>query len=212
MDKQFTPISLSEDLWMVPCYMNREGNTYQPLFKPLEPNSLILNFRQPWTNEEDQTLDNLIKMQGKKAWALVAREINKIFHNGEDIRKGKQCRERYFNHINPQLKKGQWTADEDLYIIEMQAANGNKWSEIAKNLHGRNENQVKNRWKSLMNKQKLVEKSERCMVHTPIPISPPTSFVTYKIDPGFSALATIIQSQYFSQGNDPTPPFHLYFP
>ena len=214
MDKKLEPFQVNEDVWMIPCYSNRESNIYQPITTPLKISEDMqnINFRQAWSKEEDKALENFINLRGTKAWALIAKEINNLFHDGKNFRKGKQCRERYFNHINPNLKKGNWTEQEDLYIIEMQSANGNKWSDIAKNLSGRNENQVKNRWKSLMNikmKEKLCESPVQPI---PIPISPATSFIHYKIDPGFSALAEIIQAQYFSQANDATPPFHLYFP
>ena len=153
MDKKLEPFQVNEDVWMIPCYSNRESNIYQPMTTPLKISEDMqnINFRQAWSKEEDKALENFINLRGTKAWALIAKEINNLFHDGKNFRKGKQCRERYFNHINPNLKKGNWTEQEDLYIIEMQSANGNKWSDIAKNLSGRNENQVKNRWKSLMN-------------------------------------------------------------
>lgn len=215
MDKKLEPYALSEEVWMVPCYSNREGNVFQPMLTPLNTlkNLECVNIRKSWSEEEDKVLENLTNAQGTKAWSVISKEINNIFHNGESFRKGKQCRERYFNHINPNLKKGDWEEREDLYILEMQSANGNKWSEIAKSLPGRNENQVKNRWKSLKAKVKAEKKYNESPVQPiPISISPPTAFITYKLDPGFSTLAGIIQSQYYSQVNDATPPFHLYFP
>jgi hypothetical protein len=214
MDKKLAPFLTAEGVWMVPCYNNREGNTFQPICSPLNfsPEIAAINMRQTWSLEEDEALENLTKLQGTKAWAQIAREINCLFHEGRVYRKGKQCRERYFNHINPTLKKGDWSKEEDEFIIGMQQSNGNKWSEIAKGLPGRNENQVKNRWKSLMNKMKTEMKIEMPVKPIPVSISPATSFISYKIDPGFSTLAEIIQAQYFSQANEATPPFHLYFP
>lgn len=211
MEKKLIPTNIKDDVWMVPCYINREGNTFQPICYPLEKETLKIDIKLPWSPDEDETLESLIKIQGTKNWSLVAKEINKICHRGKTVRKGKQCRERYYNHINPSLKKGNWTSEEDTYILQMQQANGNKWSDIAKNLPGRNENQIKNRWKSLVNKKHSHIKIVQPVVSTPLSFSPPTSFITYKLDPGFSALAGIIQSQYFAQANDATPPFNIYF-
>ncbi len=93
-----------------------------------------------WTSEEDSKLLKLVA-ENPRNWGHVAKGIVG--------RTAKQCRERYHNHLDPSIKKGDWTEKEDQIIIAKQIILGNKWSEISKALPGRTENSVKIRWKSI---------------------------------------------------------------
>lgn len=71
---------------------------------------------------------------------------------GFNKRQGKQCRERWINFLSPDIKRDQWTPQEDLLLLTKQQSIGNQWALIAKDILGRTENQVKNRFNSLIKK------------------------------------------------------------
>ncbi|KAK1932128.1 Transcriptional activator Myb [Phytophthora citrophthora] len=105
-----------------------------------------------WTPEEDAKLRELVA-EGKKNWGQVASLI--------PGRTSKQCRERWCNHLDPNINKGSYTEDEDKIIVEMQAKLGNRWSIIAQQLKGRTEDAVKIRWKSLMRGRRAASKEDK---------------------------------------------------
>jgi hypothetical protein len=92
-----------------------------------------------WSPHEDELLRRLVATE-QKNWGDVASKI--------PGRTSKQCRERWHNHLDPQIVRGAYTPEEDRLILEAQARLGNRWSVIAAMLPGRTEDAVKIRWKS----------------------------------------------------------------
>ena len=106
-----------------------------------------------WNLEEDQLLKQLLTSNSKK-WGVIATAINKQFHKGLKVRTGKQCKERWNNHINPLIDRGDWTTLDDIHLLESHKTLGNRWSIIAKELKNRTDSSIKNRIKSLLNKER----------------------------------------------------------
>ncbi|KAH9313546.1 hypothetical protein KI387_022173, partial [Taxus chinensis] len=80
---------------------------------------------------------------------------------------GKSCRLRWINYLRPDLKRGNFTPEEDELIIKLHSILGNKWSLIAGKLPGRTDNEIKNYWNTHI-KKKLLEKGVDPYTHCPI--------------------------------------------
>lgn len=97
-----------------------------------------------WTPEEDEILLQKRMLYGRK-WAKIAAHL--------PGRHGKQCRERYVNHLDPNLRKGEWTDDEEAILIALHEHHGNRWAVIARQLPGRSDNDIKNHWYSTIQRK-----------------------------------------------------------
>ncbi len=127
-----------------------------------------------WSQDEDEMLQEALKLHGPGKWSRISKMVTG--------RNGKQCRERWHNHLMPEVKKCPWSKEEDDLICSLRLRLGNRWAAIARKLPGRTENAVKNRWNAKLS----LERPEEARVVTP---------TTPKVGLG---------KRTFSQGSDTT--------
>ena len=102
---------------------------------------------------EDNKLRSFI--QEGLGWKTISKQLNDEVHSGYKIRNSKQCKERWNNHLNTEIKKGGWSDAEDFKLVTLWKNYRNMWTVIAEKLENRTPTAVKNRTRSLVNGGKL---------------------------------------------------------
>ncbi|KAK1370331.1 MYB transcription factor [Heracleum sosnowskyi] len=113
-----------------------------------------------WTKEEDDRLIAYIRSHGEGCWRSLPKAAGLL-------RCGKSCRLRWINYLRPDLKRGNFTEEEDELIIKLHSLLGNKWSLIAGRLPGRTDNEIKNYWNTHI-RRKLLNRGIDPTTHRPM--------------------------------------------
>lgn len=145
----------------------------QSFGKPKKVAPLKIKF----TAEEDAKLLSLVQIHGAKDWIRISQLMG--------TRNARQCRERFKNYINPDLRKDQWSAEEDKLLEEKFAEYGAKWNKISRFFVNRSDNNIRNRWMMIeRHRAKTSISSQKILVpkvpdDTVSPISPPPQIQHY---------------------------------
>jgi myb proto-oncogene protein len=96
-----------------------------------------------WGREEDEKIMRLVQIYGK-SWSKISKVLV--------TRNGKQIRDRFINVLDPEIKKGKFTEEEDKTLIALYMHYGPKWATIAKHFLNRTADMIKNRFHSSIKK------------------------------------------------------------
>ncbi|PHH70839.1 hypothetical protein CDD82_6898 [Ophiocordyceps australis] len=106
--------------------------------------------RGPWATSEDSNLLDLVFAHGPLNWVRISQTLGS--------RTPKQCRERYHQNLKPSLRHDPITPSEGQEIERLVSQVGKRWAEIARHLHGRSDNAVKNWWNGNQNRLKRTQR------------------------------------------------------
>ncbi|KAH7116351.1 Homeodomain-like protein [Dactylonectria macrodidyma] len=113
--------------------------------------------RGPWSNAEDSYLIQLVQTHGLLNWVRIAQTLGS--------RTPKQCRERYHQNLKPTLNHSPITPEEGVQIERLVYQIGKRWAEIARRLHGRSDNAVKNWWNGSQNRRKRLDRRRAVYIY-----------------------------------------------
>eukprot|EP00301_Raphidiophrys_heterophryoidea_P027688 c9777_g1_i1.p1 GENE.c9777_g1_i1~~c9777_g1_i1.p1 ORF type:complete len:358 (-),score=58.43 c9777_g1_i1:304-1377(-) len=152
-----------------------------------------------WSPEEDAILMKMVSLHGPKRWSLISQSL--------EGRVGKQCRERWHNHLNPDVRKDAWAPEEDALIFDLVDALGTKWASISKQLPGRTDNSIKNRYYCSLKKFHDLKKASAAAVSVSVaptspevlPIQSPPS--PKRKRPSICSVLSVPETEHFSPSN-----------
>jgi len=101
--------------------------------------------RGKWTKAEDEQLRRILSRfdcKNSHTWEKAAEGMG-------FTRSNKQCRERWTNFLDPSLRHGPWTAEEDARLLSLHSQFGNKWKKFSQTLVGRCGEGIRRRFKCL---------------------------------------------------------------
>jgi hypothetical protein len=105
--------------------------------------------RGTWSAQEDELLGSAVKQLGTRKWCDVAKFV--------PTRTSKQCRERWFHRLSPEIRHEPFEPWEDQIIVDSQRELGNRWALIAQRIAGRSPCSIKNRWYSGLKNQHPIQ-------------------------------------------------------
>ncbi|CCX35413.1 putative Cell division control protein [Taphrina deformans PYCC 5710] len=104
-----------------------------------------------WTNVEDEILKAAISKYGKNQWARISSLL---------VRKTpKQCKARWYEWLDPGIKKVDWTREEDEKLLHLAKLLPTQWRTIAP-IVGRTSTQCLERYQKLLDDAEAAENSE----------------------------------------------------
>jgi hypothetical protein len=112
------------------------------------PVSQTRKYRSIFTPKEDQMLETAIDQLGTNDWETIAQRI--------PGRSARQCRERWLTYLSPEVNRTPWTAKEDALLFDVLQTHGPKWGAIVKFFCNRTQNNIKNRWNTVVKKAKTL--------------------------------------------------------
>ena len=99
-----------------------------------------------FSERDDNKLKELVRQYGENNWKKIASKM--------PGRNKRQCRDRWFRYLSPTVNHNPWSKQEDDLLMELVTKTYPKWREISKFFEGRNDIQIKNRYKVITNRNK----------------------------------------------------------
>ncbi|GIQ84982.1 hypothetical protein KIPB_006584, partial [Kipferlia bialata] len=118
-------------------------------------------YGHPWTPEEDTALFMAAKKFNYRNWKAIATCVSESCP-GMPTRSSDQCSQHWLRVLNPHIRKGKWTPEEDEAMIQTVLSMGaSSWRNIAHAIEGRTDIQVRYRYYRLKD---VVEQRRREMM------------------------------------------------
>ena len=140
---------------------SKRGNYSKKRVLPIDPLEVTesLGFqtyrkgaRKPWTKEEDAELSNLVSKELEYGRDLESLDWDRIAEtiSPDGLRKSKDCRKRWSNSLDPALRKGKWTPEEDDLLVKAFEKFGSAWLKVAQEIKGRTDDQCAKRYVEIL--------------------------------------------------------------
>ncbi|CAG8519462.1 17138_t:CDS:1, partial [Racocetra persica] len=112
--------------------------------RPSRPRYKVKTDKTAWTVEEDNLLRLAVQLYGDRSekWTKIAACVPN--------RTNKMCRKRWFHSLDPNLRKGPWTKEEDELLMKAVEKHKKVWCKVAESIPGRTDDQCAKRWKECL--------------------------------------------------------------